>query len=211
MIYTKYDSQREAVIYSITCNVTGKVYIGSSVDYENRKVSHITSTNNTCTSKEIIDGNDYIFNKLETFLVRYDCSKLLKEQWYLDTIPNINKIRAFRTPDPKKAKHNYYMKHKVHINAMNKVNYEKNKPERTIYKHNWYMKNIERLTISNKEYRDSHKVERALGNKLYKKNNKDKINKNNRLKVQCVACNKMISKGNVSHHNKTKVHLNNIV
>jgi hypothetical protein len=209
MIYTKYDSEREAVIYSITCNVTGKIYIGSTVEYEKRKVQHLHNTNK-CTSKEIIDGNDYIFDKLEIFLVRYECSKLLKEQWYLDSIPNINNKRAFRI-DPNITRRKYTKKNKVHISAMNKLNEEKNKPERTIYKHNWYMKNRERLAISGKEYNDTHKVERALGNKLYKKNNRETLNKNNRLKVQCVACNKMISKGNISHHNKTKVHLNNIV
>ena len=88
----KYSKIRKCVIYEIVCNITGERYIGSTIS-RSRKTNHKGIYNST-SSKQIISRKNYQYNKLEIFYCRYELSLLLKEQYYLDNLSNINQQRA---------------------------------------------------------------------------------------------------------------------
>ena len=80
------------LIYFIQCLETNEIYIGSTtMTIEDRMKCHIKK-GNRCYSKQIIDGDNYIYDILE----EVDGDKLLeREQHYMDTTDCINKYRAF--------------------------------------------------------------------------------------------------------------------
>ena len=105
----KYHKNRKVTIYETVCLTTGQRYIGSTTDYTTRKSRH-KKNNNDCESKNIIKNNNYKFNILEEFNCNFELSKLLKEQYYLDNLENINKNRALQLSNTKKKYDRDYMK-----------------------------------------------------------------------------------------------------
>jgi len=111
-------------IYKLT-GACGKVYIGSTVDFDNRKSKHNCKANN-CSSRlllkpiigEIIDTREYILIK----------SLRLVEQFYLDNINNINSRRAYT--NKKKASKKYYEENKEKISIIQKKYREENKEKK---------------------------------------------------------------------------------
>ena len=91
-----YETVRKAIIYEIKCNITGEIYIGSTISsLAERMAKHKNNNNNTTESKQIINRGDYTENELESFYTRFELARLLKEQYWMDNIENINKRRAF--------------------------------------------------------------------------------------------------------------------
>jgi len=82
------------IIYEIVCNITGERYIGSTKQKLNQRMWSHKRTNDPsrkhyCSSKQIIARGDYRCNIIE----EGECGRE-REQYYLDTLPNINRIRA---------------------------------------------------------------------------------------------------------------------
>lgn len=82
------------IIYEIVCNITGERYIGSTKNTLETRMRQHKRTNDPsrksyCSSKKIIDRGDYQVNILEKTLFGKE-----REQYYLDTLPNINRQRA---------------------------------------------------------------------------------------------------------------------
>ena len=78
------------IIYEIVCNISGERYIGSTSQKLNRRMSaHRDKRKNVCKSKQIIIREDYQVNILE----EGDFGKE-REQYYMDSLPNINNRRA---------------------------------------------------------------------------------------------------------------------
>lgn len=80
----------EGVIYKIT-GICGKVYIGSTTNYHQRKLNH--NTNNHTASKKLL-------KPLQFEIIRTDNYNLMKtmylvEQYYIDIYKCVNKIRAY--------------------------------------------------------------------------------------------------------------------
>ena len=89
-----YETVRKVIIYEIVCNITGQRYIGSTIrSLDERMSKHRNKLN--CESKIIINRGNYTKNELESFNTRFELAGLLKEQYYMDNIENINKRRAF--------------------------------------------------------------------------------------------------------------------
>jgi len=125
----KYSKIRKCVIYEIVCNITGERYIGSTLNYRKRKSTH-KQKDNTTESKYIILRGNFQFNEIETFNCKYELTRLLKEQYYLDNTNNINKQRAY-TSIKKKTEYiqNYYKSNKKDRKSYN-MKYTKNNKEK---------------------------------------------------------------------------------
>ena len=117
-------------IYQLVCNETGEVYIGSTVqDLERRLSSHEVSAN-CCRSKQIIDRNNYYIEILETYPCNNEFELDRKEGEYQRAIECINYKIAGRTAkeyyqDNKEklvsSQHEYRQNNKEAINAINKA------------------------------------------------------------------------------------------
>jgi hypothetical protein len=165
-------------IYKLT-GACGKVYIGSTADFDSRVLYH-KSKSNGCNSRlllkpildEIIDTREYILIK----------SLRLVEQFYLDNINNINSRRAYT--NKKKYQKKYY---------------EENKKKILEYQKNYYNE-------ENKEYKKQYSEKNKEKNKKYREENKETLTKKQKEKVKCV-CGCLVSKRNISTHKKSNKHL----
>lgn len=117
-------------IYEIVCNISGERYIGSTniKDIRQRISKHKYQK---CSSKQILDRNDYKVNILENYVCDTRKELLQKEQCYIDNTENINKqdavckltpsekTKEWQKNNPKKNKvhrKNYYERNKNKIN-----------------------------------------------------------------------------------------------
>ena len=140
----KYSKIRKCVIYEIVCNITGERYIGSTLNYSDRKYKHKIDIDSKkkCESGTIIKRGNFNFNKLETFYCLYELSKLLKEQYYLDNLNNINKQRAFTLIKRYKYRNT---NQKKYAREHNKIDYERHKDKRKLTKKIWRETNKKKI------------------------------------------------------------------
>lgn len=84
-------------IYQFKCNITNETYYGSSMNIENRRKKHLRiKDTDTCSSKQIIERNDFTFTTIITFdnISRLELREC--EQTYIDNDENsINKAAAY--------------------------------------------------------------------------------------------------------------------
>jgi len=118
-------------IYKITGSC-GKVYIGSTINYKNRVEQHNSRSLRSCSSRELK-------KPLEFKIIRKDEYKLtrtmhLVEQYYIDNIDCVNKLRAYTKLDKKKYQKNYRETHKEQARAYHKAYRETHKEELRKYK-----------------------------------------------------------------------------
>jgi hypothetical protein len=132
----------KGIIYEIKCNETNEIYIGSTTQFINQRISeHKYKTN--CVSKQIIERNNYSINILEEIEI-IDIKELrIKEQNYIDTTICINKMKAFYTDTDK------------NLSKINKkIYYQKNKEKLKEYKKQYYQKNKDKI----KQYYQKNKI-----------------------------------------------------
>ena len=154
----KYSKIRKCVIYEIVCNITGERYIGSTIS-KNRLDTHKNKLD--CSSKKIIIRNDYKFNELENFHCRYELSRLLKEQFYLDNTNNINLQNALILKRKRKAYiKNYKIINKETIKKQNRNLYNEIKTITCLcggkYKDKNSSKKLHLKTLKHKKYIDNN-------------------------------------------------------
>ena len=87
-------------IYKIGCNITGEIYIGSTIQsLEDRLSQHIRDASYyKYSSKQIIDRNAYYIEQLESYPCNSQFELRRKEGEYQKTFKCVNKIIAGRTP-----------------------------------------------------------------------------------------------------------------
>ena len=84
------------IIYVLTCHTTNENYIGSTImTLEKRYNNH--KRDDSCVSRHIIVRNNHSIKALEVYETDDRIELLKREQYWMDTIPNINKRRAFTT------------------------------------------------------------------------------------------------------------------
>lgn len=113
------------IVYRIKCNTTGKCYYGSTVQsLAKRKSVHKMETN-LCTSKEIIENNNWTIEEMEEVIFRNKTELLQRERFHIDNDVNaINKNRPIVTLEEKKAQcqkimRKWYLAHREeHIKKM---------------------------------------------------------------------------------------------
>lgn len=126
----------KGIVYKISCNKTGKKYIGSTTQsLAKRKALH-KMNNNTSSSKEIIDLGDWSIEVIEE--VTFDNKKdlLNRERYYIEINACVNKNRPIitneeRKEQSKKNMHKWYLEnreeHIKHATEYTLANYEKHK------------------------------------------------------------------------------------
>lgn len=95
------------LIYQILDNTSGKVYVGSTNQTINQRMSTHKSKNNMCSSKEIIKNNDYEVSIIEECI---NDVKQKREQYYIDKLDCVNIKNALY--DEKEYLKNYRIIHK---------------------------------------------------------------------------------------------------
>jgi hypothetical protein len=138
---------KRGLIYEIICNLTGERYVGST--FENtvaRRVSkHRSETNlgtNACSSKTIIERDDYRYGLLETIQVNSrDELRMCERKWY-DTLDCINLVKPY-------ASEQELLQNKKECD---KKHYEENKNERKQYATEYRIKNIEKVKATQRAY-----------------------------------------------------------
>ena len=105
-------------IYKIVCNVTGKVYIGSTTrKYLSERLAHHRSDYDLykkgkkgyITSIQVLENNDYDIILLENFPCNDKNERNARERHYIETIECVNKQYPGRT------KHEHYEDNKKTI------------------------------------------------------------------------------------------------
>ena len=131
----------EGIIYKITGRC-GKVYIGSTTDYNQRKTNHNDNSNNTYSKK--------LLKPLQFEKIRIDNYNLIKtmllvEQYYIDIYKCVNKNRAYQNrftrrkydkkrnkitnQNNKEERKRRYQNNKEEMRKKNLINYHNNKVE----------------------------------------------------------------------------------
>ena len=90
-------------IYKIHCNKTNEDYYGSS-SYSSRVSSHKCCTDKQlskrqCTSRQIIDRNDWTFTIIEEVEYEDKTELKIRERYYFDNFPCVNKVTPYSTPE----------------------------------------------------------------------------------------------------------------
>jgi hypothetical protein len=100
---------KQGLIYQIVCNLTDEIYVGSTFEptVAKRMVGH-RSKFNKCTSKQIIQRNNYSYGLLETIYVNSrDELRKCEMKWFND-LDCINKVKPIRTKTDRKIYNKQY-------------------------------------------------------------------------------------------------------
>jgi hypothetical protein len=163
-----------SVIYIIKPNVDdcdeNDVYYGSTNDFINRCSVHKSSYYDTnthskyCSYFKIYDKYG-IGNCVTEIIEEYPCNTkeelFIREKYYINNNPCINKKRPIITFDEKKEH--------------NKTYYDNNKNDISKQKHEYYINNQNDIIRKNKIYRDNNTDNILIYNKNYYKDNTDHI------------------------------------
>jgi hypothetical protein len=95
IVNKKYKSIRKCYIYELICRKTGMRYIGHTIRGLTARLNKHRNTRN-CSSRIIIENGDYYIKPLEIIYIKYGLSAVLKEQWYMNHLENINDRSAIR-------------------------------------------------------------------------------------------------------------------
>ena len=172
-------SYTNGVIYKLECLTTGLYYIGSTADTTANRLRHHMKEDNRCSSKRIIEGNNYVLTVLE----RYPCNnktELEKREGEIQKLELIKEgskcvnIRIAGGRFESKAEHDK----------------------------DYYDRNRAKILDYHKEYRQQNKDKINEYHKEYRQQNKDKLS----AKVHC-GCGSSIRKSDIARHRKTTKHM----
>jgi len=193
-------------IYKITGSC-GKVYIGSTRNYKNRVEQHRFDKGERSNSKLLV-------KPLKFEIIRQDEYKLVKtmylvEQFYIDINDCVNQQRAFgRRLEIREYKKEYNIKNKKKISDWQKVYRETHKEELKEKSKVYRETHKEELKKKKKVYSETHKEYFKEKCKEYRETHKEEIKKKMKkywsIKIECIYCKKIILKGNICKHHKTK-------
>ena len=147
-------------IYKIVCNITGKVYIGSTtLSLSQRLVQHRTDYNrwkngkrDFTTSFGIIENGNYDIVLIEEYPCENKENLYQRERFYIESINCVNKYIPTRTlkeyyienADKIKEYHKiYYIDNADKIKEQKKLYHQKNKEKIKENKHQYYLKKKE--------------------------------------------------------------------
>ena len=186
---------QEGKIYKIICNITGEIYIGSTIQILEERL-RIHKIDPTCISRTIIDRGDY-----EMILIKnYPCNSkeelLWEERRQLEDNICINIRLPIITEEEykqnrKKINRKSYQENKETIKQKNKERYKNNK---------------EQILEKNKEWKENNKEKLKENKKKYREENKEKILDYQKEKIKC-DCGVLIRRGDIARHKKTLKHI----
>lgn len=120
---------KQAKIYKIVCNISGKQYIGSTCKKLNKRLSghrgsyklYLQGKFNYVTSFEILKNGNYDIILIEKFPCKTKVELAKREGYYIETIECVNKLIAGRTMKE------YYEENKEEIDEYQKQYKKDNK------------------------------------------------------------------------------------
>ena len=150
---------QNAIIYKITCNTTGLVYIGSTTTTLHKRMICHKCKSNKSKSKIIIIENNYSSIVLE----KYPCNSKkelgIRERYYIETTPNtINKHIPTRTREE------WYKTNESRLKK-GSVKWNKNNPEKLKYYQDYHREK------SNNTRRITNQFQRSWGGDKRHNNN----------------------------------------
>lgn len=124
--------EKKGIIYEIVCNETGERYIGSTVSkYLSSRIAHHRHTQSTCSSKQIIERNNYKYNILETIIINNTKELRIKEREWYDKLECINIRHPYCSDEEiKEYNINYDKSRKEQMKEYYELNKEKIKEQR---------------------------------------------------------------------------------
>ena len=156
----------KGIIYKITCNETGEVYIGSTrrqlslrmTEHKSDFKRYTLGNKDFMTSFRIIERGNYSYSLIET--VECENTKQLeaRERYYIETHECVNKIIIGRTDKE------YREANKDNISRIKEVYYEANKDSIKEYQKQWHRD----YRNANKEKINALRRERYLQKNLLK-------------------------------------------
>ena len=168
------------------------VYYGSTIETLSRRLSaHIRDykNNSGCTSKKVIDAQDYKIELIENYPCANKQQLERREGCFIKNNVCVNEIIAGRT------RKEYYEDNKEKIKECNKEQRKK-----------YYENNKEHIKEQKKKYHENNKEKRLEQLKQYCKNNKEKIKEKAKEKVTC-ECGCVVRKSDLARHKKSNKHL----
>jgi hypothetical protein len=173
-------------IYKIVCNITGKVYIGSTCKklLSQRLVQHRADfkgwkdgKRHNISSFEILEGNDYYIELLENVCCNSKDELLIKERFYIKNNDCVNKCKNLNMTEEDQKQHQkeYYENNKDTIKEWHKENYENNKDKIKEHQKEYYENNKDKIKEYAKEYSKKYYEINKDKKKEYHENNKDNI------------------------------------
>jgi hypothetical protein len=129
-------------IYKIVCNITGEIYIGSTIQPLSRRLSgHVIkkNTDKKYKSKDIILRGDYQIVLIENYSCNSREELEKKEREHIENNICVNRYIPTRTTKE------YYEENKEKIDNYKKEHYSENIVHFTKYKKDWYEKNKEEV------------------------------------------------------------------
>jgi len=216
------------LIYKLCCkdiNIKDE-YVGSSVDFTERKRCHKNQCNNP-NGKEynfyvykFIRDNGGFENWQMVLVEKFPCESKLqlkqRERHWIETLESkLNSNIPTRTKkeyneehkdEIKEQKKVYYEEHKDEIKERKKVYYEEHKDEIKERKKVYRDKNRDEIKEQKKVYYEEHIDEFKERNKEYYYHNKDEILEKSKEKITC-ECGAIVCKNHISRHRITQKHL----
>lgn len=191
-------------IYKICSSQCNDIYIGSTVQHylSNRFGGHKQKylkwlNDKKCeyvSSFEIIKHSDAKIILLEKYNCNTKDELRAREQWWIDnTEACVNKQNAYTSINERKSNMKIYQKNHYEKNL------EKSRENSKKHSLNYYYKNQEAMSIKRKKYYEMHKEQE-----------KEKARIRSKEIIKCETCNITCSKGYISRHNKSEIHLKNL-
>jgi len=186
-------------IYKIVCNITGEIYIGSTIRTLNQRLLHHKILKN-CISRNIINRCDY---KIE-LIKNYPCNSKYKLEE--EEAKYIRENECINITVPHRTNQEYYKDNKKEINKKNQEYYKKNTEKIKEHTKKYYEINKEKIKEQQKEWNEDNKEKVKQYKQKYKEKNREQTNKKLKEKVEC-ECGSIIRKNDISKHRRTKKHI----
>jgi hypothetical protein len=199
-------------IYKIVCNITRKVYYGSTCEptLARRLAKHMNGYNSFkngigryVTSYSILENDDYYIVLVEKCPCNDKMELHQRERFYIENNECVNKVI------PNRTNIEYKRDNKEIIQENAKEYYQNNKEKRDNQHKNYYEQNKDKISEYNKEYQkeyyESNKDVIKEHSKQYKLNNRERIKEYNTQIIIC-ACGKTLTLHSKSAHEKTQKH-----
>lgn len=207
--------------YKITSGQTENIYIGSTTQKLNKRLSeHISNYDKYlngnkiyCSSYEILKHDDYKIELIQNYPCENKNDLLKKEQECIDLYKDIcvNNRKAYTGIDTnlsiQEYKKQHYQLNKEKISERRKEYYINNKDKIVEYKKQYRQNNRDKLLEKNKQYYQDNREKIAEKQKQNYENNRDKILEKRKEKITC-ECGSIVFKNNLSRHKKSKKHIN---
>ena len=176
-------------IYKIVCNITGLIYIGSTLQTLNQRLQehkrdyrrYLNGKRYYITSFKIIENDNYDIILLEDFPCERKEQLHARERYFIENTECVNMNIPTRT------KKEYHEENKEQIKEQRKQYREENKEQIKEQNKQYHEENKEKIKEQRKQYREENKEKIKEQRKQYHEENKEKIKewfKNNKEKIK---------------------------